>query len=202
MPPIVSDEYLEARRSQIIDAALRCFVAKGFSRTTMQDIFAASGMSPGAVYNYFRSKHDIVMAMADESLARSRRLIQGMLSVSETPLDGLLGFFFRTLAKDQRAVEFGPFDLELFSEASRDPRLAEVLRRQADALLETMAEVVRREQEGGGVRSELDPRAVAQVIVSLWYGVFLGRVADPGADLDAYATVIEAAFHGGIRGGE
>src|SRR3954470_18901979 len=60
--PRVSEEHLERRRRQILDAARRCFVRKGVHETSMQDIFAESGLSAGAVYRYFKSKNEIVAA--------------------------------------------------------------------------------------------------------------------------------------------
>ena len=75
--PKVTVEHKEARRRQVLDAALACFEAKGLHGTTMQDIITASGLSAGAIYTYFASKDAIIEAIADErhhatSVARRR----------------------------------------------------------------------------------------------------------------------------------
>jgi AcrR family transcriptional regulator len=67
--PRVSERHAAARRGQILAAALRCFERDGFQRTTMQDIFRESGLSPGAVYTYFFGKDQIVREVAAEVLA-------------------------------------------------------------------------------------------------------------------------------------
>src|SRR3989304_6177982 len=54
--PKVTEAHLEARRSQILDAAWTCFARKGYHQATMQDICQESGLSPGAIYRYFESK--------------------------------------------------------------------------------------------------------------------------------------------------
>jgi AcrR family transcriptional regulator len=200
MSPLVSDEYLKARRDHIIEAAVRCFIAKGFSRTTMQDIFAEAALSPGAVYNYFAGKNDIVVAMAERSLVQNRQAIEIVVNASPTPLTALMDFLFGELAHDERVVASIGLNLEFFAEAPRDPRLAEVLHTQSQALLGLIAEVVRREQATGSVRSDVDAWAVAEVVISLWYGVFLGRVAAPEASMRDYTAVVSAAFHGGLDG--
>jgi AcrR family transcriptional regulator len=64
--PRVSQSYLEARRRQIMEAAITCFAREGFHRATMQDIVAETGLSAGAIYRYFPSKEDIVAAIAAE----------------------------------------------------------------------------------------------------------------------------------------
>jgi len=61
--PKVSDTHLASRRQQIVDAATGLFAERGFSRTTMADVVTASGLSTGAVYRYFSSKSDLVLAV-------------------------------------------------------------------------------------------------------------------------------------------
>ena len=58
--PKVTEEHLEARRTQILDAALACFSRNGFHQTTMHDICSEAGLSPGAVYRYFDSKEAMI----------------------------------------------------------------------------------------------------------------------------------------------
>jgi AcrR family transcriptional regulator len=54
-------------RSRVIAAALSCFAAKGFSATTIAEIEAAAGLSPGAggTYRHFKSKRAILDAVID-----------------------------------------------------------------------------------------------------------------------------------------
>ena len=56
-------QLIEARRTQIIDAAARVFAEKGFQRATTREIAAAAGVSEGTIYNYFDSKADLLISM-------------------------------------------------------------------------------------------------------------------------------------------
>src|SRR3954463_4441971 len=58
------------RQGRILDAAERCFVRAGFHRTTMQDVAAEAGMSPGNLYRYFPSKDAIAAGLAERDRAR------------------------------------------------------------------------------------------------------------------------------------
>jgi TetR/AcrR family transcriptional regulator, repressor for uid operon len=58
------------RHARILDAAERCFVRAGFHRTTMQDVAAEAGMSPGNLYRYFPSKDAISAGLAGRDRAR------------------------------------------------------------------------------------------------------------------------------------
>ncbi len=66
--PKVSEQHREARRDQIVDAALLCFAAKGFHRTSMADIISRSGLSAGAIYLHFDGKQQLALAVAPRIL--------------------------------------------------------------------------------------------------------------------------------------
>jgi AcrR family transcriptional regulator len=51
------------RRESILDAALRCFVERGFFGTAIPEIAAAAGISTGTIYHYFDSKEALVNAL-------------------------------------------------------------------------------------------------------------------------------------------
>src|SRR6478736_8387639 len=64
--PKVTDAHRESRREQILVAAWKCFSRNGFHSTSMADVIAEAGLSAGAVYLYFRSKDDIIVAVATQ----------------------------------------------------------------------------------------------------------------------------------------
>ncbi len=57
------------RRSQILAAAAVIFARKGFDRATIADIAKAAGLAEGSIYNYFRSK-DELLAQIPRQLAQ------------------------------------------------------------------------------------------------------------------------------------
>src|SRR5215510_11367536 len=70
--PRLGDE-LADRRARILDAAERSFCRSGFHRTTMQDVAAEAGMSPGNLYRYFSSKDAMVAGLAERDRAELAR---------------------------------------------------------------------------------------------------------------------------------
>jgi TetR/AcrR family transcriptional regulator, transcriptional repressor of aconitase len=62
--PRVTQQHRDERRTQIAQAALRCFAHRGFQQTSMADIIAESGLSAGAIYGHFESKQAIVLEVA------------------------------------------------------------------------------------------------------------------------------------------
>lgn len=53
------------RRTQILEAAVKVFPQKGYAATTLQDIAQQAGISTSAIYQHFRSKEDLFLALTD-----------------------------------------------------------------------------------------------------------------------------------------
>ncbi len=53
-------------RKQILDASLRLFSERGFTRTTVRDIARQAGITDAAIYYHFDSKRDLLVALVDE----------------------------------------------------------------------------------------------------------------------------------------
>jgi AcrR family transcriptional regulator len=52
------------RRRELIDCAQTMFLSRGYERTTINDVIVATGLSKGAFYHYFRSKEELLEAIA------------------------------------------------------------------------------------------------------------------------------------------
>jgi AcrR family transcriptional regulator len=160
--PKVSEEHLAARRRQILDAALVCFSRSGFHQTSMQQIFEESGLSPGAVYRYFKGKEEIVRAIAEETL-------RGFGATLEAGPRGrpaeLLERIFDTIDAVELRDQRMRLALQVWGEAMVNPRLAAFVRDAIDTLR-------------GRIAAELDcddPQATAQVLVALAQGFVVQR---------------------------
>jgi AcrR family transcriptional regulator len=58
----------QARRRQILEAALDCFTTNGVEATTIGDIQARSGASVGSIYHHFGGKEELALALYVEGL--------------------------------------------------------------------------------------------------------------------------------------
>jgi AcrR family transcriptional regulator len=71
--PKISDERRTERREQILAAARRCFAEHGYEGATVVRLEEATGLSRGAIFNYFESKQKLFLELAwrdDERLIR------------------------------------------------------------------------------------------------------------------------------------
>jgi len=89
-------------RTNIQEAALRCFAGQGYSGTSMADIAAAAGTAPANLYRYYPSKEALFDAVVPEDLARRHdflldtriaALAQGSAHEAATAAELLLDFW-------------------------------------------------------------------------------------------------------------
>lgn len=75
------NKYPEETRSRIIDVAAELFIEKGYENTSIQNIIdRLGGLSKGAIYHHFRSKEEIMYAVADRIYSGSEREIRRICS--------------------------------------------------------------------------------------------------------------------------
>ncbi|MEV3927137.1 TetR/AcrR family transcriptional regulator [Actinomadura coerulea] len=80
-------------RDRIVTESLRLFADRGYAATSVAEIEAAAGLSPGAggLYRHFRSKEEVLSSAIREHIERTRRQISDVLTQStafeERPLE-------------------------------------------------------------------------------------------------------------------
>ncbi|WP_274626904.1 TetR/AcrR family transcriptional regulator [Arvimicrobium flavum] len=70
----------EAKRTRVLDGAMKVVLAYGYHRTTMDDIARAAEMSRPALYLLFRNKADIYRAIAGRMFEQCTRHIAEVLA--------------------------------------------------------------------------------------------------------------------------
>jgi AcrR family transcriptional regulator len=68
----ITAEEKEATRERIEAAALELFRTRGFEATTTRDIAREAEIAVGTLFNYFIAKEAIVIALAEEGLAKAQ----------------------------------------------------------------------------------------------------------------------------------
>lgn len=189
--PRVSQSYLQARRRQIMDAAITCFAREGFHHATMQDIVAETGLSAGAIYRYFRSKEDIVAAIAAEHHAAEAAVLAEWPGGDDVAgaLRHLAGVSLGRLA-DPAEQRWRRVTVQVWGEALHNDRVMSIVRRGLDEPLQILAELFRQGQRDGRLPEQLDPDGAARVCASIFQGLVLQQAYEPGLDVQAYLDAV------------
>jgi AcrR family transcriptional regulator len=199
--PKVTEEHVAARRHQILSAALRCFAREGFHRTTMQDIFRESDLSPGAVYSYFTGKNELMLAIIAEVMSfvgeaaaliteplpegRLRRPGEALAEIIDRYQDFELG----------TVVERARIFPHLVGEQQRNPQLNAAVRTGLNTLRGGFETLARAAQERGELDPAVDPKEFSRLPISLMQGLLVqvGVYGDE-LDIDAYARAAAGAI--------
>ncbi len=179
--PKVSDEYLEARRSQILDAAEALIARLGVQGATLSQICTEAGVSNGALYHYFKSKEDIVAGIRERSLAvdeavydQARQDPSAKEALSQLATSGLALNHGSPNNADARLA------VMLWAEALINERVFDTQMSLMDPGWATTIEVAERAAEEGDLRPDIDAEALAAVFVALSLGATVIEAWEPG----------------------
>jgi AcrR family transcriptional regulator len=73
------------RRSELISISARLFREKGYEKTTVRDISSAAGIHSGSWFYYFKTKHDILVAVIEEGMRQALSLMEEIAADASAP---------------------------------------------------------------------------------------------------------------------
>jgi AcrR family transcriptional regulator len=181
--PKISEERRAERREQILAGARRAFSEHGYEGATVARLERATGLSRGAIFNYFPSKEDVFLELAWRD---NERLVRLWL---EQGWEAAL----------RKVVEEDPDWLGVYLEMTRkvrtDPEFARRHEERTDAeLAPLLIEHVREQQERGELRSDYPPERVAGFVSLVANGVMLQMgYGERIRDVDALVDFVRAS---------
>lgn len=180
----------EARRDQVLDAAEECFRAEGFHGASMARIATAAGMSVGHIYQYFKSKDAVIIALCERRFAGFERLLE----TAERDTPGSASLVDAWIAQFAWWIDpiRAPLTVEITSEAGRNPKVAQVVQRIDRRFREIMARSLL-PLAGPIPDDEVADRLEA--IVMLSHGMTTRITADPEANPDHILAAFRLAVH-------
>jgi len=129
----------EARKDQILLASLKLFGAKGYQNTSISDIAQRADLSKGLLYNYFKSKEEllnevIVFAFRETAEAGESALNEENLSAREV-LIALLDSYFLMMKKQEELMQL---TLSLAVQVNAIPSVHATIQKVYDSLIDQL----------------------------------------------------------------
>ena len=93
-PDSIQAQLIDARRTQILDAATTVFAEKGFHRTTIRQIAQQAGIADGTIYIYFKTKTDLLLGILDR-INESEQRKEDLGQASDGDFVGFFTFYLR-----------------------------------------------------------------------------------------------------------
>jgi TetR/AcrR family transcriptional regulator, repressor for uid operon len=182
----------EARRQEVLLAAVTCFAEKGFHSTSTAEICRAAGMSPGNLFHYFPTKDAIIQAIAEED----RRETAALFAQIDPAQDAVLALIHlaELILPQVSDPIYARISIEIAAEATRNPAVAEMFAANDEESRRAVEALLRRGVEAGQIDATLDLESCAVWLIALFEGA-MGRAAmdpafDPHAQIGALRDLI------------
>jgi len=96
------------RRKQIFEGAVRVFAEKGYHSATVQEVAEAAGLAKGTVYEYVKTKEDILILVMEEGLAMIFEAVEKSLKKETDPVSrikALIQVMLKVLNKYKKVMQ-------------------------------------------------------------------------------------------------
>ncbi len=201
MPKIVDKE---AKKMEILHAAMQVFAQKGVVKTKIIDIATTAGVGKGTIYEYFRSKEEIFTSAYTYFCQTMESMVQEALSKEDDPLKQLE--LILTISLDafrHIGEEFADIMMEFWAEGIRNKNLEILDAINLKGVYSNYRKMIQQILKKGiekGMFNPMDTKLTASILIGALDGIMLQWIMDRKAiNLRKVPAVILDGFIEGIR---
>ncbi|MBI6548345.1 TetR/AcrR family transcriptional regulator [Xenorhabdus lircayensis] len=176
-------EKQRAKRKHILDAAISCFIEKGFHATSTAEICKAASMSPGNLFHYYPTKNAIIEAIAEEDSHDYDDILSDCndeSSVITTSAIVTIENMMSALIHLYNEPGYARLSIEIIAEASRNPAINKIFIENEKKVRERLALLIHTGIENG----EIDQQINAEQAASWLMATIDGAVGRKGMEVD------------------
>jgi len=179
--PMTSDAAKEARRTQILDAAVHCFARTGYYATTIEDVVRETGLSRGALYLYFPSKEALYLAISERWNCGMEAAIKARLTPDLTPA-AILRVLIEVNGEQVKAeADACRVLMEGWNLSHHVPVLAERARERQARSVSALSQLLQAGIAAGEFRTDIVVEAQARILIATLHGLMVQWHRQPGS---------------------
>lgn len=167
----------EERKSQILNAAEGVFTKKGFDEARMDDIAEETGLSKGTLYNYFKSKEDLVIAILDRIFMGAFQQFEAPENTEENATAAIWRFTEEAIRDYLKMLRMLPIAYEFLALAFRNKVVQKALKQYFNVYMDALVPLIQRGIDIGEFR-KVDAQEVAIAAGAIFEGTVLLWVYD------------------------
>ncbi|WP_340615535.1 TetR/AcrR family transcriptional regulator [Xenorhabdus entomophaga] len=152
-------EKQRAKRKHILDAAIACFIEKGFHATSTAEICKAAGMSPGNLFHYYPTKNAIIEAIAEEDSHDYDEILSSC--ENEDSSVATIEKIMTALHHLSNEPGYARLGIEIIAEASRNPAIHKIFIENDKKVRERLASLIRKGIESGEIGKQINAEQAA-----------------------------------------
>jgi AcrR family transcriptional regulator len=187
------------RQEQILDAAEKVFSERGLSGARMDDIVNESGLSKGALYWYYKSKHAVILALMERVLERELKQATKLVDSSGTSGERLQILMRITLSDIAGLGRLLPLAYEFLAMASRRKAVRQAMAEYYQRYAALLSAIIQQGIDSGEF-AELDVEQAALSTIAMLEGLALvWFVAPEVTDIKSLGDAPMEALLAGFR---
>ncbi len=172
---IEAEPRAEPRKDALVAAAYTVLATRGFEGLRTREVAAMVGVNIATLHYYFPHKEDLIRGVVAYAMGRFRGTLGGAGSAEDQLRAHFRGL--RRLSRDE--PELFAVMAELAIRGVRDTSLRRIVGGTDDAWRAMLRTLLRRAQDEGALRADLDPQGMAAVIVATLKGTFMLPASEP-----------------------
>lgn len=192
--PDVSEE----RKEQILDAAAIVFSQQGFANARMDDIVKQSGLSKGALYWYFKSKDDIILALMHRFFDQDLYGLNHILELKLSAWDTLLQYTNTMTTEFEQVKSLTPLIYDYYSSATRDEEKRKFFQVYFQKYQASMGAIIQQGIDRGEFRP-INIKSFVLTLIAMLEGLFLLNSIEEIVDLKQQVNESMTLLLNGIR---
>lgn len=160
-------------RKKIIEESLKLFIAKGYYATSIEDILAATKLSKGGLYCYFRSKEDLWDATYEEASRIWRRVVFKDLRGISDPIDRLKKLVNNILENylENQVFHGGAYFVPMLVEVSgRSEKMSNKLIHGFEAFIQLLHRWLKEADQKDILKQDLNLEEISYFIMTIFNG--------------------------------
>jgi TetR/AcrR family transcriptional regulator, transcriptional repressor of aconitase len=192
--PKISEDQRQARRDQILAAAWRCFSRRGVHATSMEEIIREADLSAGALYLYYKSKDELILAAISTYTEELGALLAPILMREEaSPPAGFVREMTKAITSHTRrkGLDLNAIILMCWGEAQSNERVKDLIAGYQMKYRDALTQVVRQWQKRGEITAKGRPAEVGQAMHSFFLGFIVQSALLGEINPDSSARGIE-----------
>ncbi|PHM65863.1 hypothetical protein Xsto_01600 [Xenorhabdus stockiae] len=184
------------KRKHILDAAISCFIEKGFHATSTAEICKTAGMSPGNLFHYYPTKNAIIEAIAEEDSHDYDEILAACYD--ENSVTVTIEKLLAKLVELYNEPGYARLSIEIIAEASRNPAINKIFTENEKKVREHLTRLISKGIENGEIDKQINAEQAASWLMITVDGSIGRQIMEPDftwqQNLDSFTYMIRKVF--------
>lgn len=169
-------------KEEILKAALRLFVEKGYTNTSMDDVAEAVGLTKGGLYHHIEKKEDLLRQIHDQLLTAYMIRVPGAVDGIEDPIEKLAAW---VRAHTAIVIDYIHHIKVFYTELDQlSPESLKELNERRDNAPRILREILESGIAAGKIHPDIDPNICSYLILGMLNWIYIWYRPKGSASVD------------------